>query len=70
MVRIGNKGYFFPTLEIKDYNIMIDKKNIFGQQVKSDLKPYDNIKELRQLKEMITQLVVYLAIFIVKNIVR
>ena len=30
-------------VEIKDYNVMIDRKNFFDQPVKSDMKTYDNI---------------------------
>ena len=32
--------YFLPTVEIKDYNIMID------QPIKNDLKTYDNIRKI------------------------
>ena len=32
--------YFIPTVEIKDYNIMID------QPIKNDLKTYDNIRKI------------------------
>ena len=32
--------YYLPTVEIKDYNIMID------QPIKNDLKTYDNIRKI------------------------
>ena len=32
--------YYLPTVEIKDYNIMIDKP------IKNDLKTYDNIRKI------------------------
>ena len=32
-------------MEIKDYNVMIDGRNIFDQPIKNDLKTYDNIKK-------------------------
>ena len=36
--------YFLPTIEIKDYNIMIDRKNcFFHQPVKNDLRTYEKI---------------------------
>ena len=35
--------YFFPNVEIKDYNFMFDGKNFFDQQVKNDLRTYGNI---------------------------
>ena len=35
------KQYFFPTVEIKDYYVMIDGRNFFDQPVKNDLRTYD-----------------------------
>ena len=40
------KQYFFPTAEIKDYNVKIDGHNDFNQPVKSNLKIYDNIRKI------------------------
>ena len=34
------------TLEIKDYNVMIDGRNFFDQLIKKDLKTYDNIRNI------------------------
>ena len=51
--------YFLPILEIKDYNLMIHERNFFDQSAKNDQKTYDKFKKLRQVKEMIIQLVVY-----------
>ena len=36
---------FYQTTEIKDYNVIIDEQNLFDQQVKNDLRKYDNIWE-------------------------
>ena len=33
-------------MEIKDYNVMIDRKNVFNQTIKNDLKTYDNIRKI------------------------
>ena len=33
--RISNKRYYIPNVEIKDYNVMIDGKNLFDQPVKN-----------------------------------
>ena len=33
--RIVHRKYFLPTVEIKDYNVMIDGQNVFDQQVKN-----------------------------------
>ena len=38
--RTSNKGYYIPNVEIKDYNVMIDGKNIFDQPVKNDKVTY------------------------------
>ena len=32
--RTSNKRYYIPNVEIKDYNVMIDRKNFFDQPVK------------------------------------
>ena len=44
--RESQKQYYFPTVEIKDYNVMIDGKNFFDQPIKNDLKAYDNIRKI------------------------
>ena len=38
--------YYFTTVEIKYYNIMIDGQNFFDQPVKIDLRTYDNIRKI------------------------
>ena len=35
--------YYLPKVEIKNYNVMIDGKNIFDQPVKNNLRTYDSI---------------------------
>ena len=37
-----------PKVEIKDYNLMIDGKNVFDQPVKNNLRTYDNIQKTIQ----------------------
>ena len=44
--RTSYKQYFLPTIEIKDYNVMIDGRNFFDQPVKSVLKTYNNIRKI------------------------
>ena len=39
-------GYYLPKVEIKNYNVMIDGKNVFDQPVKSDMRTYDNIRKI------------------------
>ena len=35
--------YYLLKVEIKDYNVMIQRKNIFDQPVKTSIRTYDNI---------------------------
>ena len=37
------KRYFLPTMEIKDYNVMIDGQNFFDQTVRNNLRAYISI---------------------------
>ena len=57
--RTVHTKYYLPTVELKDYNVIIDGKNLFDQPVKNDLETYDNIKKLQLAKEMIILLVTY-----------
>ena len=43
--RTRKKRYYFQNVEIKDYKIMIDGKNLFGQPVKYDKITYINIRK-------------------------
>ena len=38
--------YHHPTEEIKDYNVIIDRRNFFDQPVKNDFKTNDNIRKI------------------------
>ena len=40
--RTVHTGYYLKV-KIKDYNIMIDGKNVFNQLIKSYVKSYENI---------------------------
>ena len=40
------RQYYVPTVEIKDYNVMIDGGKFFDQPIKIDLKTYDNIRKI------------------------
>ena len=42
-IRKSYKQYFISTIEIKNYSVMIDGKNFFGQLIKNGLRTYDNI---------------------------
>ena len=41
--RESYKQYHLPTVKIKDYNAMIDGRNLFDQPIRNDLRTYDNI---------------------------
>ena len=38
--------YYLPTVEIKDYNVMIDETNFVDHPIKNILKTYDNIRKI------------------------
>ena len=37
---------YLPTMEIEDYNVMIDGRNFFDQPIKNYLKSYDNVRKI------------------------
>ena len=42
----SHSNYYVPNVEMKDYNVMIDDKNFFGQPINSNLKTYENIRKI------------------------
>ena len=44
--RIRNKRYYIPNVEIKNYNVMIDRKNFFDQPVNNDKITNENIRKI------------------------
>ena len=42
----SHQQYYLPIVEIKDYNVMIDGRNVFDQPTKNDLKMYGNIRKI------------------------
>ena len=40
--RTSNKRYYIRNVEIKDYNVMIDRKNFFDQPINNMIKTYEN----------------------------
>ena len=40
------KKYYLSTVEMKDYNVMIDGRNFSDQPIKNDSKAYDNIRKI------------------------
>ena len=41
-----HNSYYLPTVEIKDYNVMIDGGKFFDQPIKNDFKTYNNIRKI------------------------
>ena len=41
--RTSHSTYYLPKVEIKDYNVMIDGRNVFDQPINSMTKTYENI---------------------------
>ena len=44
--RTSDGQYYLPTVEIKDYNIMINGENFFDQPIKNNKVTYDNIRKI------------------------
>ena len=44
--RTSDDQYYLPTVEIKDYNIMINGENFFDQAIKNNKVTYDNIRKI------------------------
>ena len=44
--RESHNQFYLPTVQIKDYNVIIDGRNFLDQPIKNDLKTYDNIKKI------------------------
>ena len=44
--RESHNLYYLPTVEIKDYNVMINGRNFFGQPIKNNLQTCDNIRRI------------------------
>ena len=40
------QNVLFPRVEIKDYNVMIDRQNFFDQSVINGLRKYENIPKV------------------------
>ena len=44
--RTSDDEYYLPTVEIKDYNIVINGENFFDQPIKNNKITYDNIRKI------------------------
>ena len=46
MIEYHTQTYYLPKVEIKDYNVIIDGKNLFDQPINSMIKTYENIRKI------------------------
>ena len=44
--RTSHSAYYHPKVERKDYNVMIDGRNIFDQPINNMTKTYENIRKI------------------------
>ena len=44
--RTSHSTYYLPKVETKDYNVMIDGRNVFDQPINSMNKTYENIRKI------------------------
>ena len=42
----SHSTYYLPKVEIKDYNVMVDGRNLFDQPINSMNKTYENIRQI------------------------
>ena len=44
--RTSHSEYHLPKVEIKDYNVEIDVKDVFDQPINNGIKTYENIRKI------------------------
>ena len=44
--RTAHESYYFPTVETRDYNIMINGENFFDQPIKNNKVTYENLRKI------------------------
>ena len=44
--REGHRKYFLPRIDIKDYNILIDGRNFYDQNINDKIKVYDETRKV------------------------
>ena len=44
--RNDHRRYFLPRMDIKDYDILIDGRNIYDQNINDDFKKYDELRKI------------------------
>ena len=44
--RNSNRKYFLPRVDIKDYNVLIDGRNFYDQNISDDFKKYEELRKV------------------------
>ena len=44
--RTSARRYYIPTVQLKDYNIIINSKNVLDQPIKNDKVTYENVRKI------------------------
>ena len=44
--RDSHRKYFLPRVDIKDYNILIDERNFYDQNISNDFKKYEELRKV------------------------
>ena len=44
--KTAHTEYYLPKVEIKDYDVKIDGKNVFDQPINNNTKTYENIRKI------------------------
>ena len=44
--RVNHRKYFLPRVDIKDYNILVDGRNFYDQNISGDFKKYEELRKV------------------------
>ena len=44
--RCSHRKYFLPRVDIANYNVLIDDRNFYDQQINDQIKKYDEIRKI------------------------
>ena len=45
VARNSHRKHFLPRMDIKDYNVLIDGRNFYDQNISDDFKKYEELKK-------------------------
>ena len=46
VLRNGHRKYFLPKVDIRDYNVLIDGRNFYDQNISDDFKKYEELRKV------------------------